>query len=91
MDLELERYYYYNRMTDRNIDSSLACRYKMLLLLLKIIIKAILSVNTRSRLLFTLPTRDVVKIKIYNRRKTKDCTLHTYYKIYNISLFFEKK
>jgi hypothetical protein len=70
MDLELEIYYYYNRMTDRNIASSSACHYKTLILLSKIIKQAILSVPTRSRLPFTLPTSDVVKIKIYNRRKT---------------------
>jgi hypothetical protein len=84
MDLELERYYYYYRMTDRNIASRSAFRYKILILIFKIIKQAILSVNTRSRIPFMLRTSDVVKIKIYNRQKTKDCYLHTYYNTYNI-------
>jgi hypothetical protein len=67
MELELERYQYYNRMTDRKIASSSAGHYKILILLYTIIKQAIISVNTRSRLPFTLPTSDVVKIKIYNR------------------------
>jgi hypothetical protein len=50
MDLELERYYYCNRMTDINIASSSACRYKILILIFKIIKQAILSVNTATYL-----------------------------------------